>query len=265
MTVDLEVAGGIARLRLARPDAANTIDLPTARALQDAVEGLADDPAVRAVLLTGEGRMFCGGGDLTAFAAEPDLPRHLRAVTDALHMAVIRLGRLRAPVVAAVQGSAAGAGFSLACAADLVLVGESARFVPAYTKIGLSPDGSLTATLPRLVGQRRAAELLLTNRTLDAVEAVEWGIATRVVPDDRLLAEATALAEELASGPVGSYGVVKRLLRSTWLLPLEAQLVEEAQALSDRAGTAEGREGIAAFVAKRPADYLRLDGEAGIW
>jgi 2-(1,2-epoxy-1,2-dihydrophenyl)acetyl-CoA isomerase len=264
--VDLVVdGGGVAHLRLVRPEAANTIDLPTARALQEAVERLADDPAVRAVLITGAGRMFCGGGDLRAFSAEADLPRHLRAVTDALHMAVVRLGRLDAPVVAAVQGSAAGAGFSLACAADLVLAAESARFVPAYTRIGLSPDGSLTATLPRLVGARRAAELLLTNRSLDAREAVDWGIATRVVPDGSLLEEAQGLAAELARGPVGSYGAVKRLLRSTWTLPLEAQLVEEAQTLSARASTAEGREGIAAFLAKRAPDYVGLDGAAAVW
>jgi 2-(1,2-epoxy-1,2-dihydrophenyl)acetyl-CoA isomerase len=163
--------------------------------------------------------------------------------------------RLPAPVVAAVQGSAAGAGMSLAAAADLVLAGASSRFVMAYTAIGLTPDGSGTWTLPRLVGLRRALELTLTNRRLSAEEAVAEGIATRVVPDDQLADEALALARSLAAGPTGALGAAKRLLRESIGRDLEAQLALETESLARAANSADSREGIAAFLEKRPADF----------
>jgi 2-(1,2-epoxy-1,2-dihydrophenyl)acetyl-CoA isomerase len=255
-SIEYAVDGGVARLALNRPDAGNAVDLQLARELSDATLALSEDRSVRSVLLTGAGRNFCVGGDLRSFSSRgDDLPAHLREITMYLHAAVSRLGRLAAPVVVAVQGSAAGAGMSLACGGDLVVVGPSTRFVLAYTRIGLSPDGGASWLLPRLVGLRRSLDLALTNRTLTGEEAVEWGVATTVVADDLVSAQAEHLAGDLASGPTAALGAAKRLLRDSADTTLETQLEHESIALSANAGTADGREGIAAFLEKRPPRY----------
>lgn len=245
--------GGLAVLTLARPDAGNAIDLALAKDLNTVTTAWSLDRRVRAVLVRGEGANFCVGGDLKDFAAHgDDRPLHLSDITTYLHAAMSRLMRLDAPVVVAVQGSAAGAGMSLAAAGDLVLAGASSRFVMAYTAIGLTPDGSGTWSLPRLVGLRRALELTLTNRRLSAEEAVAEGLATRVVADDALADEALALARSLAAGPTGALGAAKRLLRESLGRDLEAQLALETSSLAAAAGSADSREGIEAFLAKRP-------------
>ncbi|MCZ7525355.1 MAG: enoyl-CoA hydratase-related protein [Acidimicrobiia bacterium] len=255
-TLRLDVTGGLARVTLSRPEAANAIDLAMARELEEAALRLDGDPSVRAVLLTGEGRMFCGGGDVKAFAAAgDDLPALLREITTHLHAGVSRLVRLDAPVVAAVHGSAAGAGLGLVTAADLVLAGESARFTMAYTAIGLVPDGSSTFFLPRLVGHRRATELTLTNRVLSAAEALEWGLVNRVVPDADLEREATHLAAGLADGPTRAFGGAKALLRGAWTETLETQMELESRGLREAALTADAPEGLAAFVEKRRPEF----------
>jgi 2-(1,2-epoxy-1,2-dihydrophenyl)acetyl-CoA isomerase len=255
-TIRLDLDGGIARLTLARPEAANTINLLLAQELLEATAVLHDQPSVRVVLLRGEGRLFCGGGDLKEFAELGDgVPAHLRAVTTALHAAIIRLARLPAPVVAAVHGSAAGAGFSLACAADIVVAADSARFLLAYAAVGLTPDGSATFFLPRLVGLRRAQELVLLNRTLTAAEALAWGLVTEVVPEAELDRRVDELAVRLAAGPTLALGAAKRLLWSSFDTSLETQLERETEALSAAAATEDGREGVAAFVAKRPPRF----------
>jgi 2-(1,2-epoxy-1,2-dihydrophenyl)acetyl-CoA isomerase len=246
---------GVATLTLARPDAGNAIDLQLAKDLNEVTSAWSVDRRVRVVLITGEGKNFCVGGDLTSFHAHEDLPAHLTDITTYLHAANSRLLRLPAPVIAAVQGSAAGAGMSLAVSSDLVLAGASSKFVMAYTAIGLTPDGSGTWSLPRVVGMRRALELVLTNRRLSAEEAVDEGIATRVVPDDQLAEEALALARTLAAGPTGAFGAAKRLLWESVGHDLEAQLALETQSLAAAAGSADGREGIAAFLAKRPPNF----------
>ena len=253
--VSLEVVDGVAALTLDRPDVANAIDLEMAQDLERAARSLSDDPRVRAVLLAGRGERFCAGGDLRAFAAEGDLPAALRQITTALHAAVSRLVRLDAPVVAAVQGSAAGAGLGLVAAADLVVAAASARFVMAYTAVGLTPDGSSTYFLPRLVGSRRALELALTNRTLTADEALEWGIVNEVVADADMTERATALVSSLASGPTRSFGAAKRLLRRSSHESLETQMEDESELLAEAAVRADAREGIAAFLDKRPPRF----------
>jgi 2-(1,2-epoxy-1,2-dihydrophenyl)acetyl-CoA isomerase len=154
-----------------------------------------------------------------------------------------------------VHGSAAGAGMSLACACDVVVAAESAKFVMAYTRIGLNPDGSGTWFLPRLVGWRRAAELMLTNRTLTATEARDWGIATSVVPDDEVANAALALATELAAGPTRAFGSVKRLLRLSATAGLETQLQHETDEIAANAAGHDGSEGMKAFLEKRPPSY----------
>lgn len=254
--VTLDVDAGVARLTLNRPDAGNAVSLGLVQQLHRAVLACASDRAVRAVLVSGAGPRFCVGGDLAEFSGRGDeLDAHLREVTAYLHAAVSGLARLDAPVVAAVRGSAAGAGMSLVCGCDLVVAGESAKFVMAYTRIGLSPDGSGTWFLPRLVGWRRAAELILTNRTLTATEARDWGIVTSVVPDDDVASSAAELAASLATGPTRAYGSAKRLLRISATESLESQLQHETDEIAANAGGHDGREGMVAFLEKRAPDF----------
>jgi 2-(1,2-epoxy-1,2-dihydrophenyl)acetyl-CoA isomerase len=256
-TIDLTIRDGVAHLTLNRPDAANSITLEMARDLMYATLQCDEDPAVRAVLLAGAGRMFCGGGDLKTFAVKggAQLSQYLKEVTTYLHAAVSRLTRMNAPVIAAVHGSAAGAGMSLACAADLVIAADNAKFTMAYTRAGLTPDGSSTYFLSRIVGLRRALELTLTSRVLSAPEALALGIATRVVPEAQLRHEASALAADLAAGPTQALGASKRLLHAGWTGTLETQMELETRAIADIARTDDAREGIAAFLEKRPAKF----------
>jgi 2-(1,2-epoxy-1,2-dihydrophenyl)acetyl-CoA isomerase len=215
-----------------------------------------EDPGIRAVLISGAGRMFSGGGDLKAFISKGDqLPYHIKEITTYLHAAMSRFTRMDAPVVAAVHGAVAGAGMSIAIACDIVVAAETTRFMVAYTRAGLVPDGSSTYFLPRIVGLKRALELTLTNRMFSAQEALQWGLITRVVPDNELLAQARAIAVQLAAGPTRAYGISKRLLHSGWAETLETQMENESQAIANIARTADAREGITAFLEKRPPKY----------
>jgi 2-(1,2-epoxy-1,2-dihydrophenyl)acetyl-CoA isomerase len=255
-TLLYEVKDHVARITFNRPDAANALNMEMGRDLMHASIRASEDPAVRAVILTGAGKMFSGGGDLKSFAAQEDrLPAHLKEVALYLHAAISRFVRMDAPVIAAVNGSAGGAGMSLCLFADLVLAAESAKFTLAYTRAGLSPDGGSTYFLPRIIGVRRALELALTNRVLTAKEALDWGIVTRVVPDAELQAEAQTLAKQLAAGATRAFGAAKRLLHHSSSESLETQMELEAQAIADQARTRDAREGIAAFIAKRPASF----------
>lgn len=254
-SVLLEIRDHIAHVTLNRPQAGNALDVAMAKELAAAALECERTREVRAVLLRGAGERFCVGGDVKAFAAQTDLSRYLREVTAHLHLAVSRFARLDAPVIAAVQGSAAGGGFSLAISCDLVLAAESATFLMAYSKIGMAPDGSSTYFLPRLVGFKRAMELALTNRVLSAREACEWGLVTEVVPPERLAARAEEVARSLAQGPTGAFGLAKRLLHSGWNQSLETQMELESRAIAEAGGTDDGKEGIKAFVEKRKANF----------
>jgi 2-(1,2-epoxy-1,2-dihydrophenyl)acetyl-CoA isomerase len=208
------------------------------------------------VLLTGAGRFFCAGGDLKAMAASPLGPgRFVKRLADDLHRAISTFARMDAVLIVAVNGVAAGAGFSLAVIGDLVLAAESASFTMAYTRAGLSPDGSSSFYLPRLVGVRRTQELMLTNRRLSAQEAAQWGLVTEVVPDDDLAARADALAAEMASAARASSSAVKKLLLMSFGNGLEEQMEIEGRLIAACADGADGREGIDAFVNKRAAEF----------
>ena len=258
-TLGYELQDHVARITLNRPDSGNALDGEMGRELMHAAIRTSEDRAVRAVLLTGAGRMFCVGGDLKSFASQGErLSAHLKELAGMLHMAISRFVRMEAPFIVAVNGAAGGGGMSFVLAADLVLAAESAKFAMAYTKAGLSPDGSSTYFLPRIVGLRRALELALTNRVLTAREAQEWGLATRVVPDAALAAEAQGLAAQLATGATRAFGAAKRLLHHSFAESLETQMELEAQAIAERARGADAREGIAAFIAKRAPCF---DGE----
>ena len=253
----LDIEGGIGRLRLNRPDASNAVDVPTLRALYDAVMLAHGSPDLRVLLLTGEGRNFCAGGDVKTFASKGEaLPDYLREATSWLQVVAQGLLSLQAPVVVAVQGFAAGgAGFGLVCVADLVIAGESARFLAGATRVGMAPDAGTTVTLPQLVGLRKAMEICLTNPTLSAQEALDVGLITRVVPDDRLGAEAEALAASLAAGAPAAQAATKRLLWSGLGGRVEAQLPEEARTVAELSGTADSREGLAAVIERRPPHF----------
>lgn len=250
--IELNVKDHVAHLILNRPDRANVINAKTARELLTAAIECDENPDIRAVLIRARGPMFCGGGDLKTFVKHgDDLPAYLKETTTYLHGAVSRLTRQSAPVVCAVHGFAAGGGFSLAISGDLVLASQSAKFTMSYTKAGLTPDGSSTYFLPRLVGLRRALDLALTNRVLSAEEAVEWGLASRVVSDDDLVSEAEALTGSLAQGATCALGTAKRLLHGGFGESLETQMEMETRAIADSVRTHDGREGIRAFVEKR--------------
>ncbi len=251
-TLDYAVADSIATITLNRPDNANSLDVALARDLLQAAIAAVADPAVRAIVITGRGRFFCAGGDLASFAAVGDnMEAVLREVTAYLHSAIGTLAQGDKPVITAINGTAAGAGFSLAITGDFVVSAESARFTMAYTNAGLSPDGSSTWFLPRLVGARKARELMMLNPVLSAAEALELGLLYRVVPDDELEAAVAELATTLASGPTRAYGQVKRLLQASGQNGLESQMQLETEGIVAMGHSADGHEGVSAFLDKR--------------
>ncbi len=249
----LETAAGVATLTLNRPDAYNALTLALGRELFSAVLEVDEDPAVRCIVLTGAGKAFCGGGDVKEFVQHlPRIGVLIKELTTYVHGAVSRLVRTPKPVLTAVNGTAAGGGFSLALAGDLVLAAESARFTMAYSRIGATPDGSSSYWLPRLCGIRRAAELFYTNRVLSAQEAMAWGIVSRVVPDAELPDAVAQLAGELAQGPTLALGRGKRLFHASTTESLETQMELESQLIAASGHTEDFGEGVRAFVEKRP-------------
>ena len=247
-----EVEEGVGLIRLNRPDDGNAITLEMARELLGVAGRCDEDPEVRAVVLTGSGKMFCAGGDLKVFAAQGDrVSAYMKEVTQAFHATISRFNRMAAPVVGAINGTAAGGGLSLALSTDIAIAAETARFTMAYTKIGLVPDGGSTYFLARLVGLRRAKEMVLLNPVLSAQQALEWGLINQVVADDQVLPAALALARQLATGPTRSFGEAKRLLLSGATESLESQMEQESRAIAALAASADGQEGMAAFLGKR--------------
>ena len=254
--VRIDREGGVARVTLNRPDIGNAIDVPLARALMEAAIACDEDTSVRCVLITGAGRMFCVGGDINAFGGSgTKFSSLLKEITAYLHMAVSRFARMQEPLVTAVNGPAAGAGLALALLGDVALASRAAKFNTAYAGIGLSPDGGTTWLLPRLVGLRRAQELVLIGRRLSAEEAAEIGLVTRVVEPAALEAEAAAVAAQLAAGPTRGLGRARALLLSSLQTSLEEQLELESRAIAASGADKEGQEGVAAYAAKRRPDF----------
>lgn len=248
--------GDVLTITLNRPEQGNAINTQLAADLLAAARNAAGDPSVRCVVLAAAGRMFCVGGDIGEFAAAgDDAGAFIRALADTLHEAVQVLAGMAKPLVALVHGPAAGAGLSLAAAADIVIASEAAHFTAAYTAIGLTPDGGMTWLLPRLVGMRLAQEMILTNRRLSAAEAVAAGLVTRVVTAETLAEEGRRIAAQLADGPTAALGSVRHLLAQSQNAPLDLQLEREAASISAAAAGPEGREGVAAFAARRKADF----------
>ncbi len=256
LELDHDTATGVARLTFNRPEAGNSLNRPMADELLDTVMRWTYDATVRAIVLSANGKVFMGGGDIAGFRAAGDgAPAFMDALTVPFHAAIARLVKGNAPVIAAVSGSVGGAGMSLVSACDLVIAGESTKYTMAYTKIGLSPDGTSSFFLSRVVGLRRATELVLTNRVLTAAEALDWGLVSRVVPDSDVLTEALALATQLAAGPTMAFGLAKRLLVEGASSALEAAMERESAMIAAASKTEDGREGPAAFVEKRKPNF----------
>ncbi|MGX1479779.1 UNVERIFIED_CONTAM: 2-(1,2-epoxy-1,2-dihydrophenyl)acetyl-CoA isomerase [Streptomyces canus] len=242
---------GIVELLLDDPGRGNALDLPTAEALRDAASDLAHDPG-GAVLLRAAGGNFCVGGDLRAFAGRgTETGPYVHAVAAACHAAVQTLHELPVPVVTAVRGAAAGGGVGLALTGDIVVAARSARFRLAYTAIGLTPDCGASWVLQRLLGPRRAADLILTNRVLTGDDAEGWGLVSRVVEDAELDDTAYRTAAALAAGSRGALRAAKALLRAGSEAPLEEQLAEEARSIAVLAGGTEAQDAMESFLAAR--------------
>ncbi len=251
-----EMSGPVGRLTLARGEAGNALDLAMAEGLRDAAHRIAAGRGdVGCVLLDAEGPNFCVGGDLREFAAAADPSTYVQRLADTVHEALVVLVGSPVPVVTVVQGVAAGAGIGLALGGDLILAGRSARFRTAYTAVGLSPDCGVSWFLPRLLGTARAMDLVLTNRVLPAEDAERSGLVSRVVDDVDLGMEAVTTARLLAEGPREAIAQTKRLMRTALCADLEKHLVEEARAIARLIGTPDGREGVAAFLGKRPPRF----------
>ena len=247
---------GVARITLNRPDLGNALDLEMARELLAAAIDCDGDPSLRCVVLTGAGRMFCAGGDVGLFqSAGERLPQVLSELAGVLHLAVSRLARMNRPLLGLVNGPAAGAGFGLALLGDVVLASSAANFTSAYGALGLSPDGGLSWLLPRLVGLRKAQEVILTGRRLDAAEAEASGLVTRAVEAEGFEAAGRELAEKLAAASTPALGAARALLLQGLSAPLESHLEAEARAISAVSGGAEARAGVAAFLDKRKPDF----------
>ena len=246
----VDVDGPVATITLDRPEALNALTVPVKVALREALERLAVDRAVRAVILTGAGRAFCAGQDL-AEREGPDaapLDVELRERYNPIILAIRAMGQ---PVIAAVNGVAAGAGASIAFACDLRIAAEDARFVLAFGRIGLVPDSGATWFLPRLVGQARAAELALVGDPIPADEALRIGLVSRVVPNDELLTEARALADRIAAGAPMAVALTKGALERAASIDLETALEGEAKLQGIAGASADHAEGLAAFREKR--------------
>jgi 2-(1,2-epoxy-1,2-dihydrophenyl)acetyl-CoA isomerase len=246
-------ADGVAHLRLNRPESANGMNVELLRALHEAILRVHGDGRVRSVLLTGEGKNFCAGGDVHTFLAKGEaLPDYIRVATSLLQLATAALIRLNPPVVAAVQGYAAGGGgMGLVCSSDFVVAGESARFLAGATRVGMVPDAGVSVTLTQLVGFRRAMEILMLNPVITAAQAQDMGLATRVVADARLMDEAWALARELAAGAPMALAHTKRLLWNGIGQGVEKAMPEENHMQAMLSGTADAREGMTAVIEKR--------------
>jgi len=244
---------GIAHITFNRPDVLNAIDIATAKAFRDAVLRITARDDLRCIVLAGAGRAFVAGGDVQSFQAEP--AKVVDALLEALHPTVMALRTCPAPVLAVVQGSAAGAGLSLALAADYLLAGDKARFVIAYDRIGASPDCGGTWFLPRKVGRRTAFAMMLLSPVLDAGAALEAGIVSEVVPGEDLDARAAELARIIASGPTLALGHFKRLLDSAFATPLAQHLEAERAAFIASTRTSDFAEGVSAFIQKRKPTF----------
>jgi 2-(1,2-epoxy-1,2-dihydrophenyl)acetyl-CoA isomerase len=254
-----KLEAGVLTLTLNRPERLNALNIALVEALSAGIGRAAAEPACRAVLITGAGRGFCAGADLSnrAFSpggAKPDLGQSLEKGINPLVRAIRNLPK---PVVCAVNGPAAGAGANIALACDIVLAAKSAQFLQAFARVGLIPDAGGTFHLPRLIGDARARALMMLADPIGAEQAAAWGMIYRAVDDEDLIGEARVVAERLAAGPTYTLGLIKRALAASSSASLDAQLDLERDLQREAGGRDEYVEGVRAFLEKRPADFSR--------
>jgi 2-(1,2-epoxy-1,2-dihydrophenyl)acetyl-CoA isomerase len=248
----LRVERGIARVTLNRPDRLNALDHALALELASTFEALERDPTLRVATLMGSGRAFMAGGDIIAFkAAGNNAPEVIGGIIGLFHRVIRAIRRLKAPVVAGVHGAAAGGGLGLALACDFIIASEDATLVPAYTKLGINPDGGTSWAVTRLLGPQRALEWLMLGEPKDARAAKDIGLVNRVVPKEALAGEVDALAHRIASGPVTAQATLKRLVDQALHTSIDAHLDAERDGVVHAAGTADFSEGISAFLERR--------------
>lgn len=255
--VEKEQTEAVLTLRLNRPEKLNSITASLATLLRSELAAAEADPTVRALVITGSGRGFCAGQDLAEVTTRDEggaLP-DFGEVVSRYNSIVMQLTGMEKPVIAAVNGVAAGAGANIALACDFVVAAESASFVQSFVQIGLIPDSGGTFTLPRLVGMAKAKELMMLGEKLSALEAQRIGLIYRAVADTELITTTNALAKKLAALPTRSLGLIKRALNRSTAQNLEAQLALELTLQLEAAATADYQEGVDAFLAKRPPHY----------
>ena len=255
-TITYEVRDNVAHVHLNRPEGANAVSEAFAADLKAVMMEIEWDDDVRAASVTAEGKVFCAGGDLKEFHAQgADLPKHGAKLLADFHAAIYKMNRMAKPFVAGVRGAAGGAGLSLMSSFDLVVSGESAKYTMAYTRAGMTPDGTSTYFISRHIGVRRMLDLTLTNRVLSAAEAESWGLVNRVVPDDEVESATAELAQTLAGGAPYAVGNAKRLVYDGHERALEEAGEIEGVMITGAMATADGQEGIAAFVEKRAPEF----------
>ena len=256
-TIDYEVSDQVAHVRFARPAGANAVNPQFSRDLRDVMLEIEWNDQVKAVSVTAEGKVFCAGGDLKEFnAAGSGLPKLASGMLTDFHGGIYKMNRMPKPFVAGVNGAAGGAGLSIVIAFALVVAGESAKFTMAYTKAGVTPDGTSTYFVARHIGVRRMLDLTLTNRVLSAEEAERWGLVNRVVPDEQVDAVTAELAQSLADGPAWALGHAKQIVYAGFDSPLEQAGELEGVTIAAAMGTHDGQEGISAFVEKRSPNFI---------
>ncbi len=253
-TLRIEVKEKVAYITLNRPERLNAFDLELGRELHQALHDIHDDNGVRAVLLKGTGKGFCGGGDVKEMYSARDKPRFLRELTQVIHQCVLEIRTMEKPVIAAVNGAAYGAGLSLALACDMIIAVEGAKMNTAFIGIGLTP-GCGTKFVVSLVGYHRACELVLTAKTFTAAQAKEWGIVNKVVAREKLDEEAEGLVNKFRTLPPIAVGMAKTLLNESMNNDMRTHLELESRSASKSAGTRDFEEGVATFVEKRKADF----------
>ena len=258
MKIILTVDGPVATITLNRPEAGNSIDMELAGALLKAVIQCDQDDAIRCVILTGNGPVFCAGGDLSAFRISADeVSNFISELAGTFHLALSRLARMAKPYLVLVNGPAAGAGLGLAISGDIVLSSKKAHFTAAYPAVGLSPDGGLTWRLPRLVGLRKAQEMITLNKRINSQQAEDMGLITRAIDDDKLLAEGLSLGKTLANSASKALGETRRLIFEAYETGLEVQLEKEARSIAGLSSGIEAHEGISAFSEKRSPKFYQ--------
>lgn len=255
-TVLTQMHESVLEVTLNRPEAYNALNLDMMQALGETLASAAADNSIKGILLTGKGKAFCSGGDLKWMSQQSeDVGPILHRLAPQFHLSIVEIRRMEKPVVAAINGIAAGGGFSLALACDFRVLGQSALLRQAYTSSGLSIDGGGSFALPRLVGLARAMEIMAFDKPIPSEQALAWGLVTKVVPDEEVHASALAMLEELTRTALHSFAWSKKLMTDSWNHSLETQLELERQGISDCATHPNGQEGIKAFVEKRKPSF----------